>query len=133
MVEAAAVSATETMDNIVGDDFEFDESGRDSVERRGPGRAEVEDAPVVRFLHKMLLDAFGMRASDCTSSPTSTYRVRFRIDGELREIARPPVVIKDKLASRIKVISRLDISEKRVPQDGRMKLKIGPTGSSTSG
>src|SRR4029434_6814062 len=54
------------------------------------------------------------------------YRVRFRVDGELREIASPPVAIKDKLASRIKVISRMDISEKRVPQDGRMKLKVGP-------
>src|SRR5256885_11377583 len=54
------------------------------------------------------------------------YRVRFRIDGELREIASPPIAIKEKLASRIKVISRLDISEKRVPQDGRMKLKVGP-------
>lgn len=52
--------------------------------------------------------------------------MRFRIDGELREIASPPIAIKDKLASRIKVISRLDISEKRIPQDGRMKLKVGP-------
>jgi type IV pilus assembly protein PilB len=80
-----------------------------------------------RFLHKMLLDAFGMRASDMHFEPYEhQYRVRFRVDGELREIASPPTVIKDKLASRIKVISRLDISEKRVPQDGRMKLKIGP-------
>jgi len=75
----------------------------------------------------MLLDAFSMRASDIHFEPYEhNYRVRFRIDGELREIASPPTVIKDKLASRIKVISRLDISEKRVPQDGRMKLKIGP-------
>jgi type IV pilus assembly protein PilB len=88
---------------------------------------EVEDAPVVKFLHKMLLDAYGMRASDLHFEPYEhNYRVRFRIDGELREIASPPVAIKDKLASRIKVISRLDISEKRVPQDGKMKLKIGP-------
>src|SRR6185312_1443085 len=88
--------------------------------------AEVEDAPVVKFLHKMLLDAFSMRASDLHFEPYEhAYRVRFRIDGELREIAAPPVAIKDKLASRIKVISRMDISEKRVPQDGRMKLKIG--------
>jgi type IV pilus assembly protein PilB len=75
----------------------------------------------------MLLDAFGMRASDLHFEPYEhTYRVRFRVDGELREIASPPVAIKDKLASRIKVISRMDISEKRVPQDGRMKLKVGP-------
>ena len=75
----------------------------------------------------MLIDAFNMRASDLHFEPyENTYRVRFRIDGELREIAAPPVAIKDKLASRIKVISRMDISEKRVPQDGKMKLKIGP-------
>jgi type IV pilus assembly protein PilB len=68
---------------------------------------EVEDAPVVKFLHKMLLDAFSMRASDLHFEPYEhTYRVRFRIDGELREIASPPIAIKDKLASRIKVISR---------------------------
>jgi type IV pilus assembly protein PilB len=75
----------------------------------------------------MLLDAFNMRASDLHFEPYEhQYRVRFRIDGELREISSPPIAIKDKLASRIKVISRLDISEKRVPQDGRMKLKVGP-------
>ena len=74
----------------------------------------------------MLLDAFNMRASDLHFEPYEhSYRVRFRVDGELREIASPPVAIKEKLASRIKVISRLDISEKRIPQDGRMKLKVG--------
>ena len=89
--------------------------------------SDVEDAPIVKFLHKMLIDAFNMRASDLHFEPYEhNYRVRFRIDGELREIASPPIAIKDKLASRIKVISRLDISEKRVPQDGRMKLKMGP-------
>jgi type IV pilus assembly protein PilB len=80
----------------------------------------------VRFLQKMLIDAINMRASDLHFEPYEyTYRVRFRVDGELREITQPPVAIKDKLSSRIKVISRLDISEKRVPQDGRMKLKFG--------
>ncbi len=67
-----------------------------------------------------------MRASDLHFEPYEhQYRVRFRIDGELKEISSPPIAIKDKLASRIKVISRMDISEKRVPQDGRMKLKVG--------
>jgi type IV pilus assembly protein PilB len=128
MVEAAAVTAAENIDGIVGAEFEFDESSVDSANDAPEQQvAEVEDAPVVRFLHKMLLDAFGMRASDIHFEPYEhQYRVRFRIDGELREIANPPTVIKDKLASRIKVISRLDISEKRIPQDGRMKLKIGP-------
>ena len=87
--------------------------------------AEVEDAPIVRFLQKMLLDAIHMRASDLHFEPYElSYRVRFRIDGQLREVASPPTSIKDKLASRIKVISRMDISEKRIPQDGRMKLRI---------
>jgi type IV pilus assembly protein PilB len=88
--------------------------------------SDVEDAPVVKFLHKMLLDAIGARLGPALRALRAHYRVRFRVDGELREIASPPVAIKDKLASRIKVISRMDISEKRVPQDGRMKLKIGP-------
>ena len=129
MVEANATTANEAMDNIVGEDFEFDESAMETgpLEDVEAATSEVEDAPVVKFLHKMLLDAFSMRASDLHFEPyESTYRVRFRVDGELREIASPPVAIKDKLASRIKVISRMDISEKRVPQDGKMKLKIGP-------
>jgi type IV pilus assembly protein PilB len=129
MVEASATTTTEAMESIVGDDFEFDESSMDSgaAEESEEAPSEVEDAPVVKFLHKMLVDAFNMRASDLHFEPYEhTYRVRFRVDGELREIAFPPTAIKEKLASRIKVISKMDISEKRVPQDGRMKLKIGP-------
>jgi type IV pilus assembly protein PilB len=90
--------------------------------------AEVDDAPVVRFLQKMLTDAIEAGASDLHFEPYEKfYRIRLRIDGELREFAQPPLAIKEKLASRIKVISRLDISEKRVPQDGRMKLALSPT------
>lgn len=128
MVEASTTTAAEAMESIIGDDFEFDESSTDaSTESNDTSVAEVEDAPVVKFLQKMLLDAFSMRASDLHFEPFEhTYRVRFRVDGELREIASPPVAIKEKLAARIKVISKLDISEKRVPQDGKMKLKIGP-------
>jgi type IV pilus assembly protein PilB len=128
LVDANSVSATEAMEDIIGGDFEFDESAAEAVQDNTQANvAEVEDAPVVRFLHKMLMDAFSMRASDLHFEPYEHhYRVRFRIDGELREIASPPIAIKDKLASRIKVISRMDISEKRVPQDGRMKLKVGP-------
>jgi type IV pilus assembly protein PilB len=129
MVEVNTTTATQEMDSIIGDDFEFDESTMEAAgddDKEAPS-AEVEDAPVVKFLHKMLLDAFSMRASDLHFEPYEhNYRVRFRIDGELREIASPPIAIKDKLASRIKVISRMDISEKRVPQDGKMKLKVGP-------
>ncbi|MDB5890457.1 MAG: type secretion system protein [Polaromonas sp.] len=129
MVEASTATAAEAMENIIGSDFEFDEAGTDTAtaDSNDANVAEVEDAPVVKFLQKMLLDAFSMRASDLHFEPFEhTYRVRFRVDGELREIASPPVAIKEKLAARIKVISKLDISEKRVPQDGKMKLKIGP-------
>jgi type IV pilus assembly protein PilB len=127
MVEANSVSATEAVEDIIGGDFEFDENASDTAIETQQATAEVEDAPVVRFLQKMLLDAFSMRASDLHFEPYEhSYRVRFRVDGQLREIASPPVAIKDKLASRIKVISRMDISEKRVPQDGKMKLKVGP-------
>jgi type IV pilus assembly protein PilB len=129
LIEAQSTTANEAMDQIVGGEFEFDEFAAEAVttESDKTTSSEVDDAPVVKFLHKMLLDAFNMRASDLHFEPYEhNYRVRFRIDGELREIASPPVAIKDKLASRIKVISRMDISEKRVPQDGRMKLKVGP-------
>jgi type IV pilus assembly protein PilB len=129
LIDTLTSSASETIDHIVGADFEFEEGGIEMASAEPEDRAstEVEDAPIVKFLHKMLLDAYTMRASDLHFEPYEhTYRVRFRIDGELREIATPPVAIKEKLASRIKVISKLDISERRVPQDGRMKLKVGP-------
>ncbi len=129
LIEASSKSVSENLETFSGGgDFEFDDVPvEEANEEADSGAGDVEDAPIVKFLHKMLLDAFNMRASDLHFEPYEHhYRVRFRIDGELREIASPPIAIKDKLASRIKVISRLDISEKRVPQDGRMKLKVGP-------
>ncbi|MEO8535943.1 MAG: type IV-A pilus assembly ATPase PilB [Betaproteobacteria bacterium] len=90
--------------------------------------SEVEDAPVVRYLQKVLIDAIAAGASDIHFEPYERYyRIRYRLDGILMEVAQPPLAIKDKVASRIKVISKLDISEKRVPQDGRMKLVISKT------
>jgi len=86
---------------------------------------DVEDAPVVKYIQKLLTDAISIGASDIHFEPYERYfRVRYRIDGILSEITQPPLAIKDKVASRIKVISKLDISEKRVPQDGRMKLVL---------
>ena len=127
LIEASSISANEAIDNMVGAEVEFGEfEASGDVADDAATVSEVDDAPIVRFLHKMLIDAFNMRASDLHFEPYEhNYRVRFRVDGELREIASPPTAINDKLASRIKVISRLDISEKRIPQDGRMKLKIG--------
>jgi len=127
MLEGQSGSVSETIESLAAGDFDFDVSEDDGATAETAEVAqEVEDAPVVRFLQKMLIDAINMRASDLHFEPYEyNYRVRFRIDGELREITQPPIAIKDKLASRIKVISRLDIAEKRVPQDGRMKLKFG--------
>ena len=126
LVESQTASAAETLQSLVAGDFEFDVTEDDGAAQDADVSADVEDAPIVRFLQKMLIDAINARASDLHFEPYEYhYRVRFRIDGELREITQPPIAIKDKLASRIKVISRLDIAEKRVPQDGRMKLKFG--------
>jgi type IV pilus assembly protein PilB len=92
--------------------------------------AEVEDAPVVKYIQKILLDAISAGVSDIHFEPYEKfYRIRYRLDGILMEVAQPPLAIKDKVASRIKVISKLDISEKRVPQDGRMKLVLSKTKS----
>ena len=128
LVDASSATASESIENIAGEDFEFDEDiSALAAQENEASVSEVDDAPIVKFLHKMLVDAFNMRASDLHFEPFEhSYRVRFRVDGELREISSPPVAIKEKLAARIKVISKLDISEKRVPQDGKMKLKIGP-------
>jgi type IV pilus assembly protein PilB len=126
-LEAAGATASEVLETLATGDFDFDVTEEDtSAQKEEDVTADVEDAPVVRFLQKMLIDAINARASDLHFEPYEyNYRVRFRIDGELREITQPPIAIKDKLASRIKVISRMDIAEKRVPQDGRMKLKFG--------
>ncbi len=128
LLEKHGTSAAETLESMASGEFDFEVAEDDgtSQEQQADVAQEVEDAPVVRFLQKMLIDAINARASDLHFEPYEyNYRVRFRIDGELREITQPPIAIKDKLSSRIKVISRLDIAEKRVPQDGRMKLKFG--------
>jgi type IV pilus assembly protein PilB len=111
----------------VGDDFELDMGGEELAQEAEISQ-EVDDAPVVKYLQKMLLDAINMGASDLHFEPYEKfYRIRYRVDGILKDIAQPPLAIKDKLASRIKVISNLDISEKRIPQDGRMKLVLSKT------
>lgn len=113
--------------NTGGDDFDLglDEA---SQEQEVEVPQEVDDAPVVKFLQKVLMDAINMGASDLHFEPYEKfYRIRFRIDGVLRDMSQPPLAIKEKLASRIKVISNLDISEKRIPQDGRMKLILSKT------
>ncbi|MEO7343215.1 MAG: type IV-A pilus assembly ATPase PilB [Methylotenera sp.] len=123
------IEASDTSMKSLDIDDDFDLGGDElHVEDDAPQTLEVDDAPVVKFLNKMLIDAINMGASDLHFEPYEKfYRVRYRVDGILREITQPPLVIKEKLASRIKVISSMDISEKRIPQDGRMKLVLSKT------
>ncbi|MYN08279.1 type IV-A pilus assembly ATPase PilB [Pseudoduganella aquatica] len=123
-------SAEQSLTELAGDeqDIQFAEENEAPSAAAEQAANEVEDAPIVRFLNKMLMDAVGMGASDLHFEPFEKfYRIRFRVDGVLLEHAQPPVSIKDKLVSRIKVLAKLDISEKRVPQDGRMRLIVSPT------
>ena len=112
------------------DDFDLENlevTGGDDDENAAAaaGRDDVEDAPIVRFVNKVLLDAIKKGASDIHFEPyEKTYRIRLRLDGFLKEIASPPVQLAVKLAARIKVMSRLDIAERRIPQDGRIKMRI---------
>jgi type IV pilus assembly protein PilB len=119
------------MPELAHEDFEMDAldvaAGEEAISDAGEG-ADVDDAPVVRFINRVMLDAIRRGASDIHFEPYErAYRIRFRLDGVLKEVAAPPVVLAPKLAARLKVMSRLDIAERRVPQDGRIKLKISKT------
>ena len=124
LVAKHSTTAAESLKNLAGDDINLDFLDEENSEKEAEATGQdVDDAPVVKFLQKMLLDAINDGASDIHFEPFEKfYRIRFRVDGILREVASPPVAIKEKLASRIKVISRMNIAEKRVPQDGRMRL-----------
>jgi type IV pilus assembly protein PilB len=129
LVSKLSESAADSLKNLTDDDINLD-----FLDEEAAGKAddalgqEIDDAPVVKFIQKMLLDAINDGASDIHFEPYEKYyRIRVRVDGILREVATPPLAIKEKIASRIKVISRLNIAEKRVPQDGRMKLVLSKT------
>lgn len=112
------------MDDMLDDDLENLDIGPEE-EESAASQAEADDAPVVKYVNKILLDAINKGASDVHFEPyEKRYRVRYRIDGILAEVASPPISIAAKLTARIKVMSRMDISERRVPQDGRIKLKL---------
>jgi len=121
------------MGDLGDDDVDLDMEAVDE-DGGGPDDADegtaVDDTPVVRFINKMLMDAIRSGASDLHFEPfEKAYRVRFRTDGVLHETARPPVNLGPRISARLKVMSRMDISERRVPQDGRIKLKISKTKS----
>ena len=113
------------------DDFDVDvmvgDESPNNTEDDDPASSE-EEAPIVKYVNKLLVDAIRMGASDLHFEPyEKTYRVRYRVDGVLRQITNPPLQLANRLASRLKVMSQMDISEKRVPQDGRIKLKLSKT------
>ncbi|KAF3999693.1 type IV-A pilus assembly ATPase PilB [Glaciimonas immobilis] len=128
-IQKHSKSAEQSLTDMIGDSEEINFVEEDSSSADSSAAAnDVDDTPVVRFLQKMLTDAINMGASDLHFEPFEKfYRIRFRVDGVLRDMAQPPLSIKEKLASRIKVLSKLDISERRVPQDGRMRLIISKT------
>ncbi len=130
-LEERIVKAIEAVDTTMGDladdDFDLenlDISGEDE-EAEDVHRDDIEDAPVVRFVNKILLDAIKRGASDVHFEPYEKFfRVRTRLDGVLSEVAQPPVVLANKVCARLKVMSRMDIAERRVPQDGRIKMRL---------
>jgi type IV pilus assembly protein PilB len=127
-IDKIAEASDNSLQSIaVDDDFNLDMEG-EAPDQEEAQVLEIDDAPVVKYLQKILMDAINMGASDLHFEPYEKfYRIRYRVDGMLREIAQPPLAIKEKLASRIKIISNLDISEKRIPQDGKMKLVLSKT------
>jgi type IV pilus assembly protein PilB len=123
-----AIEAVDTtMESLDDEDFDLENLDISSEEEEEEviARADIDDAPVVKFVNKILLDAIQRGASDIHFEPYEKYfRVRTRLDGVLSEIARPPVGLANKLCARLKVMSRMDIAERRVPQDGRIKMRI---------
>ena len=130
-LEERITKAIEAVDTSMGgmDDDDFDLENLDVsgevIEDEEDRRDDVEDAPVVRFVNKVLLDAIKRGASDVHFEPyEKLFRVRTRLDGVLSEVATPPVILANKVCARLKVMSRMDIAERRVPQDGRIKMRL---------
>jgi type IV pilus assembly protein PilB len=128
LVRRFGESGAQAFDKMIGDDIKLEFAEDDAEAQAEVVTEEIDDAPVVKYVTKVLLDAINGGASDIHFEPYEKfYRIRYRTDGILYDVAQPPLAIKEKIASRIKVISRMDISEKRVPQDGRMKLILSKT------
>ncbi|MFY0990168.1 type IV-A pilus assembly ATPase PilB [Halomonas sp. C05BenzN] len=112
------------VDDAIGE-LDYDEGDTGEVDAQAVTAEAGEDAPIIKFVNKILLDAIRRGASDIHFEPYETsYRVRFRIDGILHDVAHPPFAMRTRIAARLKVMSRLDISERRLPQDGAIKLKL---------
>ncbi|MCI0507720.1 MAG: type IV-A pilus assembly ATPase PilB [Gammaproteobacteria bacterium] len=125
IIEKAMSASDTSLQDLDGDLDSIDISTEDTAKADSGGDSDIDDTPVVRFINKVLLDAINSGASDIHFEPYEKYfRVRYRRDGVLTEIATPPVGLAKRIAARLKVLSRLDISERRVPQDGRMKMTL---------
>lgn len=128
LIDKLFESSASAMDGLDEDLDDIDITGGDEPERDEGISSGEDDAPIVRYINKILLDGIKGGASDLHFEPyEKSYRIRFRVDGVLREVARPPITMSNKMAARLKVMSQMDISERRVPQDGRIKLKISKT------
>ena len=128
MIEVAASSSSASgLGDGLDESFDMDVAD-DDIGGDDDDGSDVDDTPVVRFVNKVLLDAIKRGASDIHVEPyEKVFRIRFRIDGILQEVSEPPLNLAGRLTARLKVMSRMDISERRVPQDGRIKLKISKT------
>ena len=128
-LEAAIAKAISDQEDMALSDFDNDEleglDYEDGAQEEDVSKIDKDDAPVVKFVNKILLDAIKKGASDIHFEPFEKFfRVRVRLDGLLQEVAKPPVGLTPRIIARIKVLSQLDISERRIPQDGRMRMKI---------
>ena len=116
------------LDNDLDESFELEVDGGPDGKAEEDEGSDIDDTPIVRYVNKVLLDAIKRGASDIHVEPyEKVFRIRYRVDGVLQEVANPPLNMAMRLTSRLKVMSRMDISERRVPQDGRIKLKISKT------
>ncbi|WP_041440910.1 type IV-A pilus assembly ATPase PilB [Thioalkalivibrio sulfidiphilus] len=126
LIEESLNDTGAVMEGLMDDDLDNLEISADDDDRKGEvTESEVDDTPVVRFVNKVLLDAINRKASDIHFEPyEKEFRVRLRMDGVLHEVAKPPVSLSPRIIARIKVMSRMDISERRIPQDGRIKMQL---------
>ncbi len=129
-LEQNSAAAFDGIDDADLENLEIDDGSSDPSKGHDEVGDGAGDAPIVRFVNKILLDAIKSGSSDIHFEPyEKAYRIRFRTDGMLREVARPPVNLTPRLAARLKVMSQMDISERRVPQDGRIKMRISKSKS----
>ncbi len=129
LLDAAIQAQSETQMNLGGEGLEdLEVEGGDADQGHDVTRADAEDAPIIRYINKILVDAINAGASDVHFEPyEKSFRIRYRRDGELKTVAQPPVTQAMRLAARVKVMSRMDLAERRIPQDGRIKLYLSKT------